>query len=237
MAVVRVPGSIERINAVLEQLFGAHGIEAVSEENTLRFPAFPGFWMNAEAFNPLERAGQVDFRLGIAPDRMLCESVAGLGTTPEKQIEDGLRAFASNSFHVLLSAFFGVPRREGGIDREEWEIGGAKRVVFLGTIGSRFGFPPGADGKPDVRFFPVFKQHIQAQPLPPGTHWVRLYQMRFRGACTANEVLLDNHPWPELQNAMAAYDWPVNEKYYDVRLFLVIRDPEEVSPVPSDPDS
>jgi hypothetical protein len=235
MAVVRVPGSIERINAVLEQLFRAHGIEAVSEGNTLRFPAFPGYWMTGEAFNPLERAGQVDFRLGIAPDRMICESVAGPGTTPEKQIEDGLRAFASNSFHVLLCAFFGAPT-DHGIERAEWVIGGAKRVVILGTIGTRFGFPLGTDGEPDIRFFPAFKQHIQAQPLPLGTHWVRLYQMRYQGACNANEVLLDNRQWPELQTALATFDWPGSEKPYDVRVFLVIRDSEGVAPLLS-PDS
>ena len=36
-----------------------------------------------------------------------------------------------------------------------------------------------------------------------------------------NEILLDNHPWPEMQDAMAAFDWPVSEKRYDVRQFLV----------------
>jgi hypothetical protein len=228
MAVIRVTGSIDRINAVLEQLFRGHGIEAVRAGNELRFPAFPDYRMNGEAFNPRERAGQLDFRLGIAPGRTVCESVAGIGTTPDAQIEDGLRAFASNSFHVLLSAFFGVPRLEHGADHEEWEIGGVKRTVVLGTIGTRFGFPLGTDDKPDIGFFRAFKRHVRAQPLSAGTHWVRLYHMRSGGECTANEVLLDNRQWPELESAMAAFDWPASERRYDVRLFLVIRDPEAV---------
>jgi hypothetical protein len=225
MAVVRVPGSTDRINAALEELFRSHGVEAVREGGRLRFPAFPDYWMSGEAFNPMEFAGQLDFRLGIAPNRMVGESVAGMGTTPEKQISDGLAAFASNSFHVLLSAFFGVPVGHG-IDREEWVIGGLKRTVFVGTIGTRFGYPLGADGKPDIRFFQSLKKQIQTHPLPHGTHWVRLYHMRRGGRTTANEVLLDNHPWSELQHRMAAFDWPVGEKMYDVRQFIVIRDAE-----------
>lgn len=225
MAVVRVPGSTDRINAVLEQLFRAHGVEVVREGDKLRFPAFPDYWMNGEAFNPLEFAGQLDFRLSISRSRMIGESVAGMGSTPEKQIEDGLAAFASNSFHVLLCAFFRVPLAHG-IDCEEWVIGGLKRHVFIGTIGTRFGYPLGADGKPDIRFYQAFKKHVQSHPLPQGTHWVRLYHMRRGGRTTANEVLLDNHPWTDLQHRMAAFDWPVCEKMYDVRQFLVIRDAE-----------
>ncbi len=225
MAVVRVPGSTDRINGVLAKLFQAHGIETVREDDRLRFPAFPDYWMNGEAFNPMEYAGQLDFRLGIGRYRMIGESVAGLGKSAEKQIEDGLAAFASNSFHVLLCAFFGVPL-DHGIDREEWVLGGLKRDVFLGTIGTRFGYPLGDDGKPDIRFFQAFKQLLLTQPLPPGTHWVRLYHMHRGGRTTANEVLLDNHPWSELQHGMAAFRWPASEKMYDVRQFIVIRDAE-----------
>jgi hypothetical protein len=223
MAVIRVPGSTARINAVLAQLFQAHGVEAVHDENVLRFPAHPGRWMNGEAFNPLERAGQLDFRLEIEPGRLLVESVAGLGRTADEQIDDGLAAFASNSFHVLLSAFFDIPP-DHGIVREEWEIGGRKRVVFVGTIGSRFACPTDAAGDPDIRFFDEFTRLLKAQSLPSGTHWLRLYQMRHAGSVKANEVLLDNQPWAELQDGMAAFDWPVQENYYDVRVFLVILD-------------
>ncbi len=225
MAVIRVPGSTARINTVLAQLFQAHGVEAVHDGSVLRFPAHPGLWMNGEAFNPLERAGQLDFRLGIEPNRLLCESVAGMGRTPDTQIDDGLAAFASHSFHVLLCAFFGVPP-DHGICREEWDIDERKRVVFIGTIGSRFGFPLDGSGKPEIRFFVEFTRRLKVQPMPSGTHWVRLYQMRRGGRVLANEVLLDNQPWAELQDAMAAFDWPLCDNTYDVRVFLVIRDSE-----------
>lgn len=226
MAVERIPGSMDGVNDVLVQLFSGHGVEAARHGDGVVFPAHPGLWANGEAFRMYERIAQLDVRLGVEPGRMLVESVSGIGMTDGEQILNGLEAFTSTTFHVLLTAFFGLPECHG-TERLEWEIGGRKRVVFLGVVGTRFGFPPGPDGQPDLRFYHHFERHLKAQPLPPGTHWVRLYQMRFRGEATANEVLLDNDPWPEMQEAMAAFEWPATEKHYDVRLFLVIMDPEE----------
>jgi hypothetical protein len=226
MAVTPVPGSIERINQVLEGLYRAHGVEAVRQGDVVRFPAHPDLWTNGEAFDHGTRAGQVDVRLGVDSERALCESFAGLGDDLDQRTNDGLLAFTRCSFHVLLSAFFGSPSNDHA-GREEWVIGGAARAVFLGNVTSRFGLPPGAESAPDLRFFDHFQCRLNAQPLPPGTHWVRLYQMRFRGESMCNEVLLDNAMWPAMQEAMTAFDWPVSEQYYDVRLFMVIRDLED----------
>jgi hypothetical protein len=226
MATVPVPGSTERINQVLEALYRAHGVESVRQGAVVLFPAQPGLWANGEAFDHGSLAGQVDVRLGIDPERTLCESFAGIGDDLDQRTDDGLVAFTRCSFHVLLSAFFGSPPNDHA-EREEWMIGGTPRDVFLGNVTSRFGLPPGADGGPDLRFFGHFRQQLNAQPLPPGTHWVRLYQMRFREESMCNEVLLDNGAWPAMQEAMAAFDWPLSDKPYDVRLFLVIRDLED----------
>ena len=48
--------------------------------------------------------------------------------------------------------------------------------------------------------------------------------MRHKGAVLSNEVLLDNAPWEEMQAFMGEQRWPVSEKPYDVRVFLVIKD-------------
>ena len=42
----------------------------------------------------------------------------------------------------------------------------------------------------------------------------------------SNEVLLDNDPWEEMQVFMAEQPWPVAEKPYDVRVFVVVKDVE-----------
>jgi hypothetical protein len=225
MAIMSVPGSVDAVNGVLEQLFRGHGVETVRDGDGLRFPAHPALWGNGELFREFEVAIQFDVRLGLADGRVLIESTGGLGDSQDAQIQNALARFADSSFHILLTAFFGLPECHG-TQQLEWEIGGRKRVVYLGLITSWFGYPPGADGQPDMRFFDHFERHLQAQPLPPGTHWVRLYQMRFRGEDMCNEVLLDNAPWDPVMTAMAEFDWPVSENPYDVRVFLVIADPD-----------
>jgi hypothetical protein len=224
-----VPGSAETINRFLDEMFRAHGVATVAVNGGIRFPDFPGRWANGEAFAVTENAWQLDFRFGLENDRLLCESVTGIGA-PDKRVPDGMQAFAGASFHVILSALFDRPLCHS-TEREEWVVGGSPRVVFLGTLQSRFGFPLTDDGNPDIRFFRYFADRLCERPLPPGDHWVRLYQMRAGARGVSNEVLLDNEAWPGMQDAMAAFDWPTakndpasRSEYYDVRLFLVVRD-------------
>lgn len=227
--VTTVPGSEETINRFLDEMFRAHGVATVPVEGGIRFPDFPGRWANGEAFAVTENAWQLDFRFGLGDGRMLCESVTGIGP-PDARVADGMNAFAGASFHVILSALFARPLCHS-TEREEWVVGGVPRVVFLGTLQSRFGFPLTVEGNPDIRFFRYFAERLCELPLPPGDHWVRLYQMRAGERSVSNEVLLDNHAWPEMQDAMAAFEWPTRKndsddrsEFYDVRLFLVIRD-------------
>lgn len=225
MAVVPVPGSTERINQVLEALYRAHGIDVVREADIVRFPARPEMCTNGEAFDMGTVAGQIDVRLEIAAGRVLCESFTGIGDTHDERTNDGLLSFTRCSFHVLLAAFFDLPANDH-VEREEWVIDGRRRTVYLGNIATRFGYTQGDDQQPDIRFFQHFQRQLEAQPLSPGTHWVRLYHMHHRGENLSNEVLIDNNQWDALQHAMAAYPWPASEQTYDVRLFLVIRDAE-----------
>lgn len=79
---------------------------------------------------------------------------------------------------------------------------------------------------PDLGFYPAFIKRLETCPLQRRTHWVRIYQWRHRGEVLSNEVLLDNHPWEEMQAFMADQPWPVAEKPYDVGVLLVIKEVE-----------
>jgi len=216
-----VPGSADLVCDALGEMLRRHGVESVRDGDKLRFPAHAALWANGAAYRECERTLQIDIRLGIEPNRVLVESVAGFGTEDGPAITDGIASLERATLLVLLAAFFGRPQVA---QRHRWEIGGQKRLVALGPVTTRFGLPRDAEGKPDLRFFDHFKARLQAQSLPPGTHWVRLYQMQHGGKITCNEVLLDNDPWPEMQTAVAEFDWPTSENPYDVRVFLVIRD-------------
>jgi hypothetical protein len=100
-------------------------------------------------------------------------------------------------------------------------------AVYAGLLTSVFGYPPPKpDGTPNFGFYPAFIKRLERYPLPQGTHWMRIYQMRHDGAVLSNEVLLDNAPWEEMQEFMAEQPWPIDEKSYDVRVFLVVKDME-----------
>jgi hypothetical protein len=190
----------------------------------LTFPEHAGLWVEGELFAYSKDIVQLDVRLGgFDGDRVLIESIAGFGDTLHVQSDDALGAFANASFHVLLAAFFGCEPCHG-TERESWTIG-TERLVYRGLITTVFGYPrPLPNGSPDLDFYPAFLSCVKSQPLPPGTHWIRLYQARSSSEVFSNEVLLDNESWSELESAMAAYPWPAVSKAYDVRTFLVLRD-------------
>jgi hypothetical protein len=181
-------------------------------------------WANGELFRCYENSVQLDIRLGgFDGDRYVIESVVGMGADLDAQASFAMQVFANGSFHVFLPAFFGRPPCHG-TEREQWKIG-VPRAVYAGLITTIFGYPPPkADGCPNLDFYPAFIQRLETYPLAHGSHWIRISQMRHKGAALCNEVLLDNAPWEEMQDFMANQPWPVTEKYYDVRVFLVIKD-------------
>jgi len=220
----RIDGSTDYVIDVLQQLFQGHGIEARAQSGVVSFPAHPGLWADGELFSYSEKIVQLDVRLGgFDGDRVLVESIGGFGSDLNSQANFALEAFANASFHVLLPAFFNRPPCHG-IEREVWTIG-SPRVVYPGLITTVFGFPPPTpDGMPDLGFYEAFTKLVESYPLPRGTHWIRVYQMRNQGQALSNEVLVDNDECKELQAALADYNWPVSDSPYDVRVFVVVKD-------------
>jgi hypothetical protein len=223
MNVQSVKGSIQSVNKVLRQLFEGHGVNALLESNRVVFPAHTGLWTDGEIFRSYERICQLDVRFGgFDGKRVLVESIAGFGADINAQAQRALQAYANASFHVLLPAFFDRPPCHG-TERETWMIG-RPRLVYPGPITTVFGFPPPkVDGNPNLEFYPAFKKRMMTFDLSPQTHWLRIYQMRHNGNVLANEVLVDNEPSEQLQTFMSEQSWPVTEKPYDVRTFLVIK--------------
>lgn len=218
------PQVTRQLAEALVGLFHAHGVGAdvVPGQAFVGFLKYPGRWAEAELFDRDGHA-RLDVRLDFAAGRAVVESFVGAGATTEERARDALARFSDNTFHVLLSAFFGQPLCHG-TEREEWEIGGRRREVYFGGVLSRYELPLAPGGGPDLRFFEAFGEAVKAQPLAPGTHWIRVYHLRRGGEMLANEVLLDNEPWAEVEAAMAAFPWPVAGHLYDLRQFLVVKD-------------
>lgn len=208
------------INESLLELFRAHGVEAVPQDEWV---AFPDRQMKANAAIVSERkqrngmSVQLDVQLEIAPRRTIIESFAGVGNTLEKAVADAIANFTANSFHVLLAAFFQPDDQQ--VTKEEWTIGGRKSRV-TGNVGVRGKLP--LEGEPMFAWFKRFWESIRQQQLRPGTHWARLYYGQAKSKMLACEVLLDNLVWDAVAAQMAAVDWPPADDFYSVRVFLVM---------------
>jgi len=227
ISVESIEGASESINDFLRQLFQGHDVDTALQSGHITFPDHPGLWADGALFRSYEQVVQLDFRLGgFDGDRVLIESIAGIGEDLNAQATFAVQAFANASFHVLLPAFFVRPPCHG-TERATWAIGGTPRAVYPGLITTVFGYPPPApDGAPELSFYPAFIKRLEQCALPKGVHWVRIYQARRNGDVLANEVLLDNDAWVEMQDFMADQPWPIAEQPYDVRTFLVIKDVE-----------
>lgn len=207
------------------ELFRAHGVDARMRGNSI---GFAGSAMRASADIVREvpqRGGmtvQLQVSLEIAPGKVIYESVAGIGTRRDEAIADALKSFATNSFHVLVAAFF--PTTDAAneqVELEEWNINGQARQVVLGPYGVRGTIPSNDDTLFD--FFHRFRERLTEEKLSPGTHWIRLYYAHGQNQTLTCEVLRDNETWSGMEQEMAVYPWPSQAEFYSVRQFLVIQ--------------
>jgi hypothetical protein len=220
------------MNAALAHLFRDHGVESDAPGDHVVFPGRPLRATAAivnEMVHPSAVTVQLDVWLRLQSGRELCESFAGVGPTRDEAARDAFRLFASNTFHVLLSAFFDRPNEQSS--REDVTLRGRPCRITLGTLGMRGQMP--RPGPEMAALYHRFEEALREQPFTGGTHWVRLYYAHLDGRTHSCEVLLDNQPWPAMQERTAALDWPASEPFYSLRVFQVI----EVGPAePTTPE-
>lgn len=215
------------ISALLE-LFRAHSINAVLQEEWIIFPNH-NIRANAEIVRELKQENiitvQLDVRVEISSWQTIMESFAGFAETREQAVTDALNNFTSSMLHVLLAAFFLPP--DDQVAEEQWHIGDRDYRVIIGNAVCRGKLP--VQGQQPVDWFDIFEQKIKQQKLGPGTHWVRLYYAQMQGKAISCEVILDNEIREKLQTQMAAIDWPSGEEFYSTRIFLIIQDQNQNS--------
>ena len=213
------------ITPVLKELLERHGVPTTETDR---------YWLVAG--NGIRIAGavvqeypspkgtaniQLDFYLVLEDDRLLIESVGGLGATKSDAVNDGIQNFTGGSFHVLLSAFFNA-NADDQIEVENWNIAGKQRRVTIGGMNVRT-FTDAPFNAP-THWFPIVQRAIENTDLPGGTHWFRCYYAQFDNKPTVVEVLLDNNDWQPIIETMSSVDWPASEDFYSVRIFAVIQD-------------
>ncbi|HCL2773334.1 TPA: hypothetical protein N1913_001525 [Pseudomonas aeruginosa 449A] len=202
----------------LAALFESHRIDCVVHGEWVaparRLPAIRATWYAGE------KTGRLDVDVLLEDERQLQEAFAGIGIgSGEDGLQDALRNFASNSFHVLLSALWGQAE-EDQVMVETWEIGERCFEVHIGNLGLR-----GAEGKAPplpAGLFPSIERAIRTEPLDARLHWFRHFFCAFGNQRTV-EALFDNQPWEAGMQNLAALDWQDSQGYYSVRNFLMLK--------------
>lgn len=226
-----VTGSPAKPPAPLADVFGAHvalarAVEAhgLRVHRAARGVAFaPGEVWEAKVFGyrcSLERCVvQVDFVFHssrLAKGRALVESFAGEGATLHDAVRHAFEKFLLGSFHVVLSAFFGVTSEQ--VDWEDWSGPHGTFRVALGPLVQVGAAPP-----PDAFAGLVgrAKERVVARGLTREVHWLRLFHARSQRP-TASEALFDGESWPELLADVEAWPFPPSDSWYSERCFFVL---------------
>lgn len=210
------------VNSLLVRLFEEHGQAAIVQGPGILFPGTKIRLAGLIAReNPIPGGFSVQFdvKCEIEPRRVLVESFAGIGPGRDEAILDAVQNFTNASFPVILSTVFGIP--SDLVTYEEWQTKGGRRLATIGGIVSRGQLPMSDSQSPE--WLQHLIQTIQAQKIPGGTHWVRLFYAQKGGQVLSSEVLLDNKPWHPVHTTMASFAWPASDPFYSLRIFLVLQ--------------
>lgn len=214
-------------NEPLRRLFQSHGIEAEADDGWLRLPnamaARAVVWRH-DTGQPGMTMLQLDVVVELWTGRHVLESCAGFGDSYDKALDNAFESFASSALHPMLVAFFHTDHEAV---RDAMVIDGVMRAVTIGEVSVR-GNPPGGESM-EMGWFQVFKKKLGQAELPGGTHWIRLYFAQQNGEILAKEVVLDNEPWPWMQQSLQDAPWPSGPDFMSARLFVVLQGGVDVS--------
>ncbi|MDH6307618.1 hypothetical protein M2451_000068 [Dysgonomonas sp. PFB1-18] len=209
----------KELKEFLLEAFRRHNVECEITDDLLIFPR-QRMTACAKVFNRSSSSTlvlQLDVVLEVGLGKEIIESCVGLGMDEDAAIKDAWKNFLSNSFHVLLSAFF-TREFDDQINRYQWLIGGQRCDVIMSQIGMRGQAP---DPLP-LAWLNQFEDMVKKQVLPPGIHWMRLYYAQSQREVISAEILLDNNTWQSVENTVRSFDYPKTNDFLSVRVFLVV---------------
>lgn len=177
-----------------------------------KLPAIRATWF------PREGSGRLDVEILVSDGNIIYECFAGLGEGSEG-IADGISNFCTNSYHVLLSAFWDRDDPEQ-VETEEWQIGESTYTAYAGNLGTR----ASKEGEAIIpeELFETIERAIKNQPLTNDVHWVRHFFANVSGEHTF-ESLLDNENWDAGLSALKTLPWAAPNSYFSVRSFIVLK--------------
>lgn len=217
----------DKINQLLIHLFNKHGVKGeVDDDNKIILPDqfIKAYCQLYDKTSTDITVLQLDVIFVIGLGKEIIESCAGIGSNIDEAANDAFKNFVTNSFHVILAAFFSQKYDEQ-ISREEWVIDNKKYDVISSHIGIR-------GQKPEIfstKWIEQFNTTVQKQKLSGSIHWIRLFYAFSDNKVNVCEVLLDNNIWESVQLKSAKFDLPLSDNYYSVRLFFILQNGWDMS--------
>lgn len=208
----------QSVNNLLAKLLNAHGVDFAEESGWLlpyaKLPAVRATWYDSED----RPSGLLRIEVYIKLDQVLEECFAGM-PTKEGKLNDAMGNFVTNSFHVLLSAFWNKHDPEQ-VETENWHIGGENYVAFIGPYGIR-----GAEGTQRVipqEAFKTIEKSISSSVLSKDVNWFRIFFCNIGNGEMVFEALQNNGIWESGVSALKSLDWQEKDQYYSFRNFIVL---------------
>jgi len=211
---------IAEVNDKLAMFLRAHGLAVSNQNNWLVIEkGLPS--ISAEIVREFKyekcRTVQLDVRVAVDSDTIIIESFAGIGDDTAAAINDAIGNFALSSLHPLLAAFYEKINDHSTI--ESWQIGKKTWKVILGdcTIKNM------GEGQIKVSedTLSTIERLLNDANLSGNIHWARLYYGHISAENIICEFLLDNNPWELAQDQLSKLDWPNQDEFYSVRLFMI----------------
>jgi len=169
--------------------------------------------------DPESRSLQLDIEVLLGEDTM-CESFVGLGDTEFEAIGDALYHFEAGVLPVLRVALW-ERKPDYRVESVKWTANETEWKVTIGPDVIR-AVTPTAVRIPDG-INETLKTYMGAKKLTGDMHWLRLFYGQTYQAPPVGEVLFDNSPWPEAQDAIRKFSWPESLDYYSLRRFLILQ--------------
>ena len=214
-------GGVPEARALFRAFFDAHGHPSVSTTGTaarvgaLEVDAF----VVPHQIGPRFRA-QFDF---VVRDRRLAggrliESFVGEGASYRAAVMQAVDKLRLASVHVIIATLLDHASCGDQVSWERWEHPGGAFDRCLGLMLVLW-----ADIDPKVApLLDALRAAVEREPLTREIHTLRVFAARDGTKSLADEVLLDGEPWPAGEALCRDHAWPVHERGWGARLFLML---------------
>jgi hypothetical protein len=164
---------------------------------------------------------QVDFAVHH-PDLAtpwLVESFAGVGSTWQDAIGQGVATFERSVLHPLIA---GLLDRTASTTQVDWQTWRHPTGDFDACLGRQLVLYSDADLPPLAGVLDRLRDALAQVPLTHAIHSLRIFTCHQQGALVTNEVLLDGQPWPAGQDITMTTAAPNTNDRIGTRLFTLL---------------